>query len=62
MERIIHDDIIDVLARLSQIRSTIQDGPRQSPVIYDDSDLLLRLERVDKDLEKICEIINDFNI
>ena len=52
MERIIHDDIIDVLARLSQIRSTIQDGPRQSPVIYDDSDLLLRLERVDKDIEK----------
>ena len=62
MERLFHDDIIDVLARLSQIRMTIQEGPRQSPVIYDDSDLLLRLELVDKDIEKIMEIINDFNI
>jgi hypothetical protein len=43
---------------VNMIRIMIAEGVRQEPVIYDDPDLLFRLEKADDILKEMEDIIN----
>jgi hypothetical protein len=58
MERITLRDLTRSYTMVNMIRIMIAEGVRQEPVIYDDPDLLFRLEKADDILKEMEDIIN----
>lgn len=58
MERITMRDLTRSYTMVNMIRIMIAEGVRQEPVIYDDPDLLFRLEKADDILKEMEDIIN----